>query len=279
MDRYGVIGQPISHSRSPQIHALFAHETGQSMSYERIGPPLDKFEQTVLQFIRDGGCGLNVTLPFKERALAMAHTCSERALVAGAANTLVFQEQNIHADNTDGVGLVRDLTRNLGFWLEKKRVLLIGAGGAARGVLLPLLQQSPAQLVLTNRTLTRARQLQRELVDCGLLLPGQLEKLTSCALDDIPSEPFDLVLNATSAGLTGGEVVLPASVFTPATLAYDMQYGATATPFMQMARQWGALQTADGLGMLVEQAAESFCLWRGIQPQTASVLQRLRHAA
>ena len=279
MDRYGVIGQPIAHSRSPQIHALFAQETGQNLSYERIGPPVDHFEQTVLQFMREGGCGLNVTLPFKERALAMAHTCSERAMVAGAANTLVFQKHNIHADNTDGVGLVRDLTRNLGFSLANKHLLLIGAGGAARGVILPLLQQAPARLVLSNRTLSRAQQLLRELADCKISNPAQLEPLTLCALDEIPVESFDLVLNATSATLTGGEILIPADVFGATTLAYDMLYSATATPFMQLALRCGVRQAVDGLGMLVEQAAESFRLWRGIEPYTASVLQQLRHTA
>lgn len=276
MDRYGVIGQPIEHSRSPQIHALFAQATGQSMRYERLGPPLEGFEQAVLQFMQEGGSGLNVTLPFKERALGMAHTSSARARAAGAANTLLFQSHRIHADNTDGVGFVRDVTCNLGFSLEQKRVLLIGAGGAARGVLLPLLQHGPNRLVLSNRTLARARQVQHELQECGILLPRQLDTLSLCALEDIPAEPFDLVLNATSAGLSGGEIQVPSAVFAPTTLAYEMLYGATATAFMQFARRCGALQVVDGLGMLVEQAAESFRLWRGITPQTEPVLHLLR---
>lgn len=276
MDRYGVIGQPIDHSRSPRIHALFAQATAQCMSYERIGPAVDQFEPAVLQFMREGGRGLNVTLPFKERALAMAHTCSERALAAGAANTLMFKQQQIYADNTDGVGLVCDLTQHLEFPLEDKRLLLIGAGGAARGVLLPLLKQNPALVVLTNRTLARAQQLQHDLAHCGLLPSSLLKKLHVCALHEIPASPFDLVLNATSATLTGGEVLVPAAVFAPTTLAYDMVYGAVATPFMQLALRSGTQNVVDGLGMLVEQAAASFFLWRGVQPQTAAVLQQMR---
>ena len=276
MDRYAVMGYPVTHSRSPQIHALFAKATGQSMSYERIGPSPDEFEAAVARFRSEGGKGMNVTLPFKERAFALADSRSERALSAAAANTLVFREGGIYADNTDGVGLVRDLERNLQCDLRSRSVLLVGAGGAARGVVGPLLEALPACLVIANRTASRAVSLLEQLRRAGGIPADRLALCQACGLERIPAGPYDFVINATSSSLAGEVPALPRAVFGPRTFAYDMMYGKGSTPFLDYARAQGALRTADGLGMLVEQAAESFHLWRGVYPDTAPVLQRLR---
>jgi shikimate dehydrogenase len=269
-DRYAVIGHPIAHSKSPQIHAAFARLTFQDISYEAILAPLDGFVAAVRAFVAAGGRGMNVTVPFKLEAYALADTRSPRAEAAEAVNTLVFSESGIHGDNTDGAGLVADLTHNLGFALAGRRILLLGAGGAARGVLLPLLGQQPALLHLANRTADKARGLRGEFAarggDCRLEAGG---------FDELAGRQFDLVINATAASLADEAPALPAGLYAPGSLAYDMVYG-RETPFMAAARAQGAARQADGLGMLVEQAAESFFLWRGVRPPTAPVLAQLR---
>ncbi len=269
-DRYAVIGNPIAHSKSPQIHAVFAGLTFQDMSYEAILAPPDGFAAAVRAFIAAGGRGMNVTVPFKLEAFALADTRSLRAEAAKAVNTLAFSDAGIHGDNTDGAGLVADLTRNLGLELAGKRLLLLGAGGAARGVLLPLLAERPAALTLANRTAAKARQLLAEFLphadDCPMDAGGFAE---------LAGRQFDLVINATSASLADEAPPLPAGLYAPGSLAYDMVYG-RETPFLAAARAQGAARLADGLGMLVEQAAESFFLWRGVRPPTAPVLALLR---
>jgi len=262
-DRYAVFGHPIAHSKSPQIHTAFARQTGQDMRYEAILAPLDGFAASVAQFIAAGGRGANVTVPFKEEAFKLASRLSPRAQRAGAVNTLVFDADGILGDNTDGAGLVADLTRNLRCTLADQRVLLLGAGGAARGVIGPLLDQRPTALVVANRTVRRAEEL-AELFGRGV---------RACGLDALDT-PSDLVVNATAASLAGDLPPLSPRVFTADTLAYDMMYGRD-TPFLGFARAHGAA-TADGLGMLVEQAAEAFHLWRGVRPDTAPVIANLR---
>lgn len=262
-DRYAVFGHPIAHSKSPQIHTAFARQTGQDMTYEAILAPLDGFADSVAAFIAAGGRGANVTVPFKEEAFRLASRLSPRAQRAGAVNTLVFDADGILGDNTDGAGLVADLTRNLHCAIAGKRVLLLGAGGAARGVIEPLLDRQPTALVIANRTVSRAEELAE--------LFGRDVRACSFDAADIP---FDLVINATAASLAGDLPPLSPRVFTPDTLAYDMMYGRD-TPFLDFARTHGA-RTADGLGMLVEQAAEAFCLWRGVRPDTAPVIASLR---
>ena len=261
-DRYAVFGHPIAHSKSPQIHAAFARQTGQDMSYEAILAPKGDFAASVAAFIAAGGRGANVTVPFKEEAYRMASRLSPRAQHAGAVNTLVFDD-GILGDNTDGAGLVADLTRNLRCALAGKRILLVGAGGAARGVIDPLLDQTPAELVIANRTVSRAQEL-ADLFGRGV---------RACGFDALDM-PFDLVINATAASLAGELPPLSPRIFTAGTLAYDMMYGRD-TPFLAFARSHGAA-TADGLGMLVEQAAEAFYLWRGVRPDTAPVIAALR---
>src|SRR5512143_1249583 len=262
-DRYAVFGHPIAHSKSPQIHATFARQTGQDMSYEAILAPLDGFADSVAQFIAAGGRGANVTVPFKEEAFNLASRLSPRAERAGAVNTLSFESGAILGDNTDGTGLVADLTRNLKRTLAGKRILLLGAGGAARGVIEPLLEQQPAALVIANRTVGRAQEL-AELFGRGVTASGF----------DSTGAGFDIVINATAASLAGELPPLSPAVFTRDTLAYDMMYGRD-TPFLSFARNHGAA-TADGLGMLVEQAAEAFYVWRGVRPDTAPVIAGLR---
>ncbi len=261
-DHYAVFGHPIAHSKSPQIHAAFARQTGQDMTYEAILAPKDGFAASVAAFVAAGGRGANVTVPFKEEAFRLASRLSSRAERAGAVNTLVFDD-GILGDNTDGAGLVADLARNLECALTGRRILLLGAGGAARGVIEPLLDQQPAALVIANRTVSRAQEL-AELFDRGV---------RACGFDALDT-PFDLVINATAASLAGELPPLSPSLFTPDTLAYDMMYGGD-TPFLSFARTHGAA-TADGLGMLVEQAAEAFWLWRGVRPDTAPVISALR---
>ncbi|MDO9219852.1 MAG: shikimate dehydrogenase [Thiobacillus sp.] len=262
-DRYAVFGHPIAHSKSPLIHAAFARQTGQDMTYEAILAAKDGFADGVAAFIAAGGRGANVTVPFKETAFKLAHRLSSRAERAGAVNTLSFNRDGILGDNTDGAGLVADLTHNLHCALSGKRILLLGAGGAARGVIEPLLDQQPAALVIANRTLSRAQTL-AELFGRGV---------SACSFDAADA-PFDLVINATAASLAGELPPLSPRIFGAHTLAYDMMYGRD-TPFLSFARSHGAT-TADGLGMLVEQAAEAFYLWRGVRPDTAPVIASLR---
>jgi shikimate dehydrogenase len=271
MDRYAVVGNPVAHSKSPQIHAAFAAQTGQAVRYEPLLAPLDGFAATVTAFRAAGGRGLNVTVPFKLEAHALADRLSPRAEAAGAVNTLAFGDDGIFGDNTDGAGLVRDLTANLGRTLAGRRILLLGAGGAARGAVLPLLMERPAELVIANRTEARAVELTerfRAQADDTALRASSFAGLAGTA--------FDLVINATAASLAAEAPALPPGLYAPGALAYDMMYGKGDTPFMRAARADGAAAVADGLGMLVEQAAESFLLWRGVRPRSAPVLAALR---
>jgi shikimate dehydrogenase len=267
-DQYAVIGNPVEHSKSPLIHAAFARQTGQDLVYLRLLAPKDAFVATANAFRAQGGRGLNVTLPFKSDAFRFATVLSGRARTAQAVNTLKFEGEAIFADNTDGAGLVNDLVRNLGCSIAGRRVLLLGAGGAARGVIEPLLQQQPAQFAIANRTLDKARQLSED-------FRGAFEAGTYAAL---AGRQFDLVINATSASLAGELPPVPPGVFAHGALAYDMMYGKAENPFLAFAREQGAAVLADGLGMLVEQAAESFFFWRGVRPDTAPVLALLRQA-
>ena len=268
-DRYAVFGNPISHSQSPRIHALFAAQTAQTMSYEALLAPIDGFAAAIATFVQSGGKGANVTIPFKEDAFRLATTLTPRARAAGAVNTLSFTNDAIHGDNTDGAGLVRDLEANLGFDLAGKRILLLGAGGAARGVILPLLEKHPAALVIANRTEEKAFRLALSFAGHGILPEA-------CGYAQLHGQAvFDLIINATSAGLSDASLPLPAHLFAPQGLAYEMVYGRN-TAFMQQAVAAGA-RVADGLGMLVEQAAEAFWLWRGVRPATAPVLAAMRH--
>ena len=274
-DRYAVFGNPVGHSRSPRIHALFAAQTGQDISYEAILADRDGFSAAVEAFIATSGGparGANITVPFKAEAFRLATQRTPRAEAAGAVNTLSFEGGAISGDNTDGAGLVRDLKHNLGCDPAGRRILLLGAGGAARGVILPLLLENPGELVIVNRTEETAARLALEFAR----LPGCAVsvKPDGTGFTGLAGRQFDLVINATSAGLGGAVLPLPTSVFAPRCVAYEMVYGRD-TPFMQQARAAGA-RVADGLGMLVEQAAEAFFVWRGVRPHTASVLMALR---
>lgn len=271
MDRYAVIGNPIAHSKSPQIHAAFARQTGQELSYEALLAPVDGFAQTVADFRAHGGRGLNVTVPFKLEAFALAERHTARAQAAGAVNTLAFGADGILGDNTDGAGLVRDLSANLDFALAGRRILLLGAGGATRGVLLPLLDSRPARLTIANRTVAKAEALSTLFAaragDCVL---------DACGFDALAGRRFDLVINATAASLADELPPLPPGLYAEGALAYDMMYGRDPTRFMRAALADSAARAADGLGMLVEQAAESFTLWRGVRPDSGPVLAALR---
>jgi shikimate dehydrogenase len=269
MDRYCVFGNPIAHSKSPEIHAAFAAQTGQNLRYERRLAPLDGFADAVRGFIAEGGKGANVTVPFKLEAVKLAQALTIRARAAGAVNTLHFTEDGIVGDNTDGAGLVADIVNNAGVRITGKRVLLLGAGGAARGVVLPILEHRPAQLVIANRTLATAAALVEQFAALG----GE-GVVSHSGFADIDGA-FDIVINATAASLSAEVPPVSPSVFAPGALALDMMYAASPTVFLQFAGQHGA-RLRDGLGMLVEQAAEAFSLWRGVQPATGEVLQKLR---
>lgn len=267
-DRYAVFGNPIGHSKSPAIHARFAAQTGQDLTYEALLAPLDDFAARLAAFAVAGGRGANVTVPFKEDAFRLAQRLTPRAERAKAVNTLAFGPEGLLGDNTDGAGLVRDIEANRGFSLNGRRLLLLGAGGAARGALAPLLACRPASLFIANRSAAKAAALAAEFSDLGSIEGGSFE--------DLAGQAFDAVINATSASLAGAALPLPTGIFAPESLAYDMMYGQGDTPFLALARQQGAKHLADGLGMLVEQAAEAFFLWRGVRPETAPVLAALR---
>ena len=274
IDRYAVIGNPIAHSKSPLIHAEFAKQTGQEILYKTLLAPLDGFVDEVKTFIKAGGRGLNVTLPFKLEAFDFATAKSPRALDAGAINTLKFAGNMIVGDNTDGVGLVRDITQNLGIAIRDKRVLLIGAGGAARGVMFPLLQEEPRSLTIVNRTPEKATQLISRYFQISFFKHTELAAVTFA---ELKGHAFDIVINATAASVKNETLPLPIDLFARGSLAYEMMYGKGRTPFMQFAREDGAGKVADGLGMLVEQAAESFFIWRGVRPDTAPVFSKLKN--
>jgi shikimate dehydrogenase len=269
-DRYAVIGNPVAHSKSPLIHAAFAQATGQALTYERLLAPRDGFVAAAERFAREGGKGLNVTIPFKLEAFALSRERSARAASAGACNTLAWRGDHWYGDNTDGAGLLHDLIYNLGTTIAARDVLVLGAGGAARGILQPLLRESPRRVVVANRTPSRAAELVAAFAGTG--------PLSAVPPPAVAGQRFDIVINATSIGL-GSEVprdLWPAGLFAPGALAYDLVYANATTPFVAWASEQGATKTADGLGMLVEQAAESFALWRGVRPQTAPVLALMR---
>ncbi|MBV1789306.1 shikimate dehydrogenase [Marinobacterium sp. D7] len=270
-DRYAVFGNPIKHSKSPRIHTAFAEQTGEAVEYSAQLVELDEgaFEQQVEQFFAEGGKGLNITVPFKQNAWRLARWRSPAAERAGAVNTLYRNEAGtLCGDNTDGVGLVCDLQQNNGIAIKGARVLMLGAGGAVRGVLEPFLKSGAAEIVIANRTPAKAQALVDLFADLG--------QLSACGFDDIAPRAFDLIVNGTSASLQGELPPLPDGVIGANTACYDMMYGAEPTPFCRWAARLGAAKVIDGLGMLVEQAAESFRIWRGIKPQTRELIARIR---
>jgi shikimate dehydrogenase len=267
-DRYGVMGYPVSHSRSPIIHRLFAAQTNQDIQYELLQVPPDKLETAIAQFGRTGGKGLNITVPHKAAVAKLVDELSERASTAGAVNTVVFREDSLYGDNTDGVGLMRDLQENHELKLRGKNILILGAGGATRGIVSPLLEAEPGSIVIANRTFPKARALADHFANEG--------PVNACRFEDVRSLPiYDLIINATSAGLKGETPPYPEEAVHPATFCYDLSYSSTPTPFAQWAARLGAAKAVMGWGMLVEQAAESFYIWRGVRPDTAPVLKQL----
>ena len=270
-DKYAVFGNPIKHSKSPSIHAAFAAQCAQAMQYRAVRVEEDDFLRAARNFFNEGGSGLNVTVPFKHDAFDFADHLTERARRAGAVNTLSRADDGtIEGDNTDGIGIVRDMVANLGWVIQGVRVLIIGAGGAVRGVLEPLLRERPRELLIVNRTAEKAAQLAREFSDLAPVEGG--------GYDLIAQRQFDLVINASSAGLSGESPNLPSSLLTEHSCCYDMVYGAEPTPFMRWAAQNAAWAVSDGLGMLVEQAAESFYIWRHVRPETRPVINEIRLA-
>lgn len=263
------MGYPVSHSRSPVIHRLFALQTGQDIQYELLQVSPEKLETAVRQFQRTGGKGLNITVPHKSEVAKLVDQTSERAATAGAVNTLSFKGGEIHGDNTDGIGLLRDLAINLGITIEDANILILGAGGATRGIVGPLLEMQPAHITIANRTLGKAQALTDHFSHSG--------PVTACRFNEVPvSKTYDLIINATSAGLKGEAPPYPAEAISKATFCYDLSYGLKPTPFSVWAREAGAAQSVMGWGMLVEQAAESFNIWRGVRPETAPVLKQMK---
>jgi shikimate dehydrogenase len=271
VDQYGVVGHPVAHSLSPFIHGMFARETGQDMSYRLFDVDPAEFREWTRDFFVRGGRGLSVTLPHKIEAADFAEELTPRAVQAAAVNTLVARADGILGDNTDGAGLVRDLCDNLGLVITGRRILVIGAGGATRGVLGPLLGLAPAELVIANRTSDRAAALAAAFEDLG--------ELRGVGFAEVEGGPFDLVINATSASLSGEIPPIASGALGPETVCYDLAYGKSATAFVAWAERQGCAQALQGLGMLVEQAAEAFRLWRGVRPSTAPVLAALRQRA
>jgi shikimate dehydrogenase len=270
IDRYAVFGNPIGHSKSPFIHAQFAQQTGQQLTYTAELIELDDFNNAVERFAENNGKGLNITVPFKQEAWALATNRSSRAERAGAVNTLVINgKDDYFGDNTDGIGLVRDLVNNYRLQLKGKHILIVGAGGAVRGVLEPILSHEPASLTIANRTREKALQLADDFSDLG--------KIKGCGLDEFGDQCYDIIINGTSASLGGEMPDLPDAIVSNSTFCYDMMYAKEPTPFMQWAQNKGAFKVADGIGMLVEQAAESFRIWRGCEPDTTSVIAALRN--
>lgn len=271
-DRYGVMGYPVSHSRSPVIHRLFALQTGENIQYELLQVTPGKLEMAIRQFQRTGGKGLNITVPHKGEVTKLVDEMSERASTAGAVNTLAFEDGKVLGDNTDGIGLLRDLAVNLGLAIEGANILILGAGGATRGIIGPLLEMQPASLRIANRTLGKAEALASHFSRSGPVSASQFNVVPV-------SEPYDLIINATSAGLKGEAPPYPAAAISDITFCYDLSYGLQPTPFSVWAREHGAAQSVMGWGMLVEQAAESFKIWRGVRPDTAPILKQMSVAA
>ncbi len=268
VDQYAVVGHPVAHSLSPFIHSLFARQTGQAVSYRLMDTPPEQFIERVSEFFATGGRGVNITLPHKTRAMTLANELTERARLAGAVNTLAARRDGtLLGDNTDGAGLVQDLTVNLGIRMRERSILLIGAGGAARGVIAPLIALAPRRIVITNRTAERA-------VALAAVFAG-LGAVEGCGFAELAGQAFDVIINATSASLTGELPAVPATAFAAGTFCYDMAYGRGDTAFVRWARELGCRRAVPGWGMLVEQAAESFRLWRGVRPLTAPVLAAL----
>lgn len=268
MDKYAVIGNPVAHSLSPTIHREFAKQTHQNIDYQLIEAPLDQFRKTVEQFRDDGGLGANVTIPFKQEAYHITSFRSNLAEQAQAVNTLRFEDNRMYAYNTDGLGLIKDLAKNLNYSIRGKRVLILGAGGAARGIITPLLLKAPHKLVIANRTMKKAVHLAH--------LYQLLGPIRGIGLEELRPKPFDLIINATSTGISGELLALPPEIIGPQTWCYDLMYNNKGTPFLEWAKNLNAEQCIDGLGMLVEQAAESFYLWRQIHPETQTVIDLLR---
>lgn len=266
MDKYCVFGNPIKHSRSPFIHQSFAKTTDQTLEYDTYLAEIDGFSKAVYSFIDKGGKGANVTVPFKEEALALSDQLSERAQLAGAVNTLTFKNGKIYGDNTDGEGLVQDLLRH-SVGIANSKILLLGAGGAARGVILPILAQNPESITIANRTISKAEKLIEQFNN---------DKLSACSFEQTIAKEYDVIINATSASLSGNLPAISASIISNSTVCYDMVYGKSMTPFLIWAKNEGADKVIDGLGMLVGQAAESFDIWRGIKPAVEPVLKSLR---
>lgn len=270
-DRYAVFGNPIAHSKSPQIHTAFAQQTEQDLSYEALLAPVDAFAESFNEFLQQQGKGANITVPFKQDAYERAESLTPRAQRAGAVNTLWQDEQGVvYGDTTDGVGLVRDLTQNQQLNLKGKRILILGAGGAVRGVIEPILAEQPVQLVIANRTVSKAEQLAELFTDFGAI--------SGCGFADLAGQQFDVVVNGTAASLAGDLPPLPDGLLAEGAACYDMMYSKEITVFNQWALDHGATKAIDGLGMLVEQAAESFNIWRGVQPKTDLVMAQLREA-
>ena len=270
-DQYAVYGNPVKHSKSPQIHAAFAEQTGQQLHYRAHKVELERFAEAAGQFFSHGGKGLNITVPFKLDAFEFADQVSGRARRAGAVNTLALQEDgSVYGDNTDGVGLVRDIHDNLGWELNGRRILVLGAGGAVRGILGPLLKQGPSHVLVANRTVAKAQSLAKHFASLG--------DVVGCSYDGLASGQFDLIINGTSASMSGDLPPLPHHILSNDGCAYDMMYGAEPTPFMRWAAAETAWAVSDGLGMLVEQAAESFCIWRGVRPDTKPVIEFIRQS-
>ena len=271
VERYAVMGNPINHSKSPMIHTLFAQQTNQSIEYTAIHVDLGGFDQAVGNFKASGGKGLNITVPFKEEAWALVNERSKRAELAGAVNTIKFIDNKFIGENTDGVGLVNDLTVNHGCDLKNKRILLLGAGGAARGVIAPLIEQQPTEIIIANRTPDRAVGLAEHFAKLE-----NLAKVTGCGFPALEGQQFDIVINATAASLKGELPPLPNGLLNQGAVCYDMMYAAKPTIFMSWATNHAASKVLDGLGMLVEQAAESFYIWRGVRPDTQAVIKAIR---
>ncbi len=269
LDQYCVFGNPIEQSKSPQIHRQFAKQTGEQLEYSKRLVAENAFVNTVKTFFLDGGKGLNITVPFKLEAFELADDLTERAQNAGAVNTLMqLEDGRLLGDNTDGQGMVSDMVERLGWGLSNKRILILGAGGAVRGVLQPILEQQPKEVVIANRTVTKAEQLAEQFKQYGVV--------SACRFDDLAGQKFEVIINGTSASLHGSLPPLPEGLLNDSACCYDMMYGREPTVFLRWASAQGAAHCADGLGMLVGQAAEAFFLWRGVRPETHTVIEQLR---